>query len=389
MFVEIDSKTSRAILKSISYGLPYDPVGLHRDSNAISNRLSELRHRYNGMRIGRGKIDAPVSNYLFYLMLKEKYSEFSFELRHSKKQVLTNLHKFKTGGRIPSLAALLLSDSIGTKTDIELKYESVLNSSFKAQIATLLSDSDIMAPAPNSMKKLIETLDHCKDRNEQLTLVSAICPDYAYIRDATGRPHYTFNSVGHGTGLAGDKLIKAGYAIKTFASESSLRVNHMLYGGEFEYNSFYKGQCTEVERADFLSKVETQLVTVGAKLQTDFQTVSFFQRCGGEEEWVNQHAVISARIRAGDYGETGLDKFSMQEIYESRLPLYSKWFPNAPEEKIWNNFTSQAAEYALMGKLFHEHHGRHVVVAVDHYRMEPFYSYFHPSSVLYIKTDYV
>ncbi|MFT0519133.1 hypothetical protein [Pseudomonas faucium] len=390
MFVEIDSKTSRAILKSISYGLPYDPSGLHRDTAMMASRLSDLRHKYNGVRISRGRKEAPISNYLFYLMLKDKYAEFDFEFRQPCKQVLTNIHKFKTGGRIPSLAALLLSDAIKTKSEMELKYDDVLSESgFKDEIAALLQGSDVMAPTPRSMAQLVSTLQACRQHGAALTLISAICPDYAYLRDASGKPQYTFHSVGQGTGLAGDKLIRAGAAIKAFGEATGLPIEHTLYGGEFEYKSFYKGACSDQQRADFLKKVNTQLCTIGQQLQTASAVGSFFEKCGGEPGWVAQHAAITERIRSGDLGQTGLTRHGLLEIFESRQPLYSKWFPHAAEEEIWQNFTSQAAEYALMGKFFHEQHGRHVVVAVDHFRMEPFYSYFHAASVLYIKTDYL
>ncbi|MCU1751840.1 hypothetical protein [Pseudomonas sp. 6D_7.1_Bac1] len=390
MFVSIESRTSRTLLKSICYGLPFDATGLHSDTKAVTDRLDELRHRYTSLRISSGNSASPVSNYLFYLMLKEKYSGFHFELRKPERRVVTNLHLFKVKGRIPSLAALLLSDSLAIKTDIENKYERVRNlNKYTNEIASLISGSGVMPPTERSMQGLVNTLELCKKENTELVFISAICPDYSYTRDADGKPQYTFHSVGDNTGLAGDKLIKAASAIKTFGADVGVQVSHGLFGGEFEYVSFYKSDYSPSQRAEFLNKVDTQLHTIGGKLEAPFSVESFFELCGGEEGWNDQHQQIKQRIKSGDMGLTGLDKYAFLEVYESRKALYAKWFPSSEEEIVWNNFISQAAEYALMGKLFNEHYKHHVVLAVDHYKMEPFYSYFGSSSVLYVKTDYL
>lgn len=390
MFVSIESSTSRALLKSICYGLPFNAAGLHSDVKAITDRLDDLRHRYTSLRISSGNSAAPVSNYLFYLMIKEKYSNFHFELKKPEKRVVTNLHVFKVKGRIPSLAALLLSDSFVLKTDIEKRYERVENlNKYTNEISSLINGSGVMPPTERSMQVLVNTLDVCKKENSELLFISAICPDYSYTRDADGKPHYTFHSVGHNTGLAGDKLIKAAHAVKTFGAELALPVSHGLFGGEFEYVSFYKNEYSPSQRMEFLDKVDKQLHTIGVTLEAPFKVASFFELCGGEEGWVEQHQHIKQRMMSGDMGLTGLDKYAFQEIYESRKALYAKWFPSSAEEIVWNNFVSQAAEYALMGKLFNEHYKHHVVLAVDHYKMEPFYSYVGASSVLYVKTDYL
>ena len=190
-------------------------------------------------------------------------------------------------------------------------------------------------------------------------------------------------------GLAGAKLVSAGQAVAELARARQVEIRHAILGGEFEYLSFNRNPATGETREGFLGKVERQLERIAGALPCPAATCSFFEMCGGEDGWHRAHGEIVQRLEQGDYGQTGLDYPALESIFLSRLPLYEKWFASQSREQIWASFVSQAAEYALMGKLFGERFDNFVVLAVDHYRMEPFYSFFATVPTLYIRTDYL
>ncbi|HFH3117669.1 hypothetical protein HKW94_22590, partial [Pseudomonas aeruginosa] len=181
----------------------------------------------------------------------------------------------------------------------------------------------------------------------------------------------------------------AGQAVAELARARQVEIRHAILGGEFEYLSFNRNPATGETREGFLGKVERQLERIAGALPCPAATCSFFEMCGGEDGWHRAHGEIVQRLEQGDYGQTGLDYPALESIFLSRLPLYEKWFASQSREQIWASFVSQAAEYALMGKLFGERFDNFVVLAVDHYRMEPFYSFFATVPTLYIRTDYL
>lgn len=81
MIPDIDSRLSRNILKSISYGLPLAEVVPDHTYAQLETRLGELKRRYLELRISHGARELPFSNYLFYLILQSRHQEFDFKLR--------------------------------------------------------------------------------------------------------------------------------------------------------------------------------------------------------------------------------------------------------------------------------------------------------------------
>lgn len=390
MFPDIDSRLSRDLLKCINSGIPHDALNVPKDPESLLGKIEDLRNQYVALRRSFGNKTLPVSNYLFYMMLKDKYSEFDFELRNNRARVVTNIHVFKSKGRIPSIASLLLSDNHVAKSALELKYATVEHMAlYGAALSRLVADGGLMTPTRPAIEGAVARIHRCKASSQPLTVVSAVCPDYSYDLTAEGKPRYTFTHVGDQPGLAGTKLINADEALTAFSAAVGITLEHRLFGGEFEYISFNKNAASANAREVFLDKVNRQLLTIGDQMTAPASVGSFFELCGNEQGWHDQHADILERLRAGDYGQTGLNHEQMNEIFEARRPLYSKWFAGQSDELIWNNFLSQAAEYALMGRVFLDVYKNFVVLAVDHYKMEPFYSFFGPVAVLYVKTDYL
>lgn len=147
MIPDIDSRLSRNILKSISYGLPLAEVVPDHTYAQLETRLGELKRRYLELRISHGARELPFSNYLFYLILQSRHQEFDFKLRQGN-SVVTNIHRFKSKGRIPSLTTLLLADAVNAKSELELKHPDIPQLDRHARdIERWLAAGNVMPPS--------------------------------------------------------------------------------------------------------------------------------------------------------------------------------------------------------------------------------------------------
>lgn len=307
MIPDIDSRLSRNILKSISYGLPLAEVVPDHTYAQLETRLGELKRRYLELRISHGARELPFSNYLFYLILQSRHQEFDFKLRQGN-SVVTNIHRFKSKGRIPSLTTLLLADAVNAKSELELKHPDIPQLDRHARdIERWLAAGNVMPPSERALRGLVEALERAAGEGRPLHLVSAVCPDYSHSSDAEGKPRYTFERVGDQPGLAGAKLVSAGQAVAELARARQVEIRHAILGGEFEYLSFNRNPATGETREGFLGKVERQLERIAGALPCPAATCSFFEMCGGEDGWHRAHGEIVQRLEQGDYGQTGLD----------------------------------------------------------------------------------
>lgn len=259
MIPDIDSRLSRNILKSISYGLPLAEVVPDHTYAQLETRLGELKRRYLELRISHGARELPFSNYLFYLILQSRHQEFDFKLRQGN-SVVTNIHRFKSKGRILSLTTLLLADAVNAKSELELKHPDIPQLDRHARdIERWLAAGNVMPPSERALRGLVEALERAAGEGRPLHLVSAVCPDYSHSSDAEGKPRYTFERVGDQPGLAGAKLVSAGQAVAELARARQVEIRHAILGGEFEYLSFNRNPATGETREGFLGKVERQL----------------------------------------------------------------------------------------------------------------------------------
>ena len=291
----------------------------------LETRLGELKRRYLELRISRARAavqqlpvlpDPPVAP-----------PEFDFKLRQGN-SVVTNIHRFKSKGRIPSLTTLLLADAVNAKSELELKHPDIPQLDRHARdIERWLAAGNVMPPSERALRGLVEALERAAGEGRPLHLVSAVCPDYSHSSDAEGKPRYTFERVGDQPGLAGAKLVSAGQAVAELARARQVEIRHAILGGEFEYLSFNRNPATGETREGFLGKVERQLERIAGALPCPAATCSFFEMCGGEDGWHRAHGEIVQRLEQGDYGQTGLDYPALESIFLSRLPLYENGSP--------------------------------------------------------------
>jgi hypothetical protein len=81
-------------------------------------------------------------------------------------------------------------------------------------------------------------------------------------------------------------------------------------------------------------------------------------------------------------------KNKVLKILESRMILYSNWFPNLKKKDYINLILNQGAEYSTMGDLFHKEFNNFCILGMDHFKMAFFYCINNKIPLLYGKKIY-
>lgn len=386
--MHIEAEASRKILKQIRYGIDGFSDQFLSCHGIDAAQISALRAEFVAERGSIGVDKLPVSNFVFYRLIQKKYPDFRFEVDGGS--VRSNIYLFKNNGRIPSLASLLMFDSHVAHTKIERRFDCLSGKKqLSAALNLLLQQANLLTPDADTMRLTVQLFERAQQAQQPLRVFTAVCPDYSYQRDADGKPRYTFEQVGENPGLAGDKLIGCGPVLRAAADMLGISLRHELFGGEFEYSSFSQAKSDQAYRGMFLRRVRKQLECIAGQLHFPASVQSFFGLVGGEANWNILHGNIIDEMSRGNFGAAALTDAEVGDIFESRLPLYEKWFPDSERAVLWRKFIFQAAEYALIGMVYKKVDAAPLVLAVDHFRMGPFYSYSGPIPVLYVKTDYL
>jgi hypothetical protein len=386
--MHIEAEASRKILKQIRYGInDFSDQFLSRHG-IDEAQIKELRSEFVAERGSIGVDKLPMSNFVFYRLIQKKYPDFRFEVNDGS--VRSNIYMFKNNGRIPSLASMLIFDSHVAHTKIERRFNFLAGKkNLAGALDVLLEKANLVMPNDDTMRLAAQLFERAQQSKKPLRVFTAVCPDYSYQLDAEGKPRYTFEHVGENPGLAGDKLIGCGRVLREVADKAGIAFQHELFGGEFEYSSFSQAKSDNAYRGMFLRRVKNQLHTIARQLYFPTGVRSFFELVGGEANWNILHGNIIDEMTRGNFGTAALSPAEVTDIFESRLPLYEKWFPDCDRTVLWRKFIFQAAEYALIGMVYKKVDDSPLVIAVDHFRMGPFYSYSGPIPVLYVKTDYL
>lgn len=391
--VLFNAKQSREVLKAIRYGMELTlapSVLTGEEADWLSVRLKCLRKRYLARRKHIDETRGTFGNLIFYQLLKEKYAEFQYRVDECGSP-LSNLYDFKIEGRLPSLLTMLINDNLGYVSEPEKRYgPSERFQTLFPHVERLFEEALLVWPDPTSFQRFLDTVLHAQRSGKALQIVVAICPDYSYTTEGS-KVRYTFESVGVKPGLAGMKFLAILPVVQRFLDEIGVAYAINLYGGDFESLAYADASSPlGVTRAQFVERVQQQIANIadllaGVPVYRGF----FFDEVGGERVWVARHEQIYKALTAGELGSTGLDANALDAVFATRLPLYKEWFKGMDERALRHVFLKQAADYALMGKIYSHRFENVIVLGVDHHRMAPFYSFVHPMPVIYRQTDYI
>ncbi|SDJ53547.1 hypothetical protein SAMN04487926_1605 [Paraburkholderia steynii] len=384
------AKKSREILNCIRDGVDVylGSVFSEDEVKLIQRNVDSLRIEFSAKKSLISERRGKFRNIVFYEILCERYPWFKYSVDRDGR-VKSNLHEFQINGSGPSLLALLFEKQIEIPSELQRRYgESLCDGNLAVQLERLFRDAQLMYPARDTFVRFIDAVKRAISTREPITVVTGICPDYSYVVKE-GLVRFTFEHVGDEIGFSGRKFISMIPALSRFMAALESPYSTCIFGADFECLSV-SGEGTSIKCAsfEFVDKVKRQLKKISMSVSVPVEVSFFFDRVGGEDVWLRRHGQILDRLLQGDYGETGLSGPDVEEIFASRKSLYRAWFSDAEESFLKHLFLKQAAEFALIGEIYDHAFRNFVIFGVDHFKMEPFYSFSKRVPVIYRKMDY-
>ena len=189
----INKKNSREIIRFIKDDKK--KLNFHL-AKKDQKKILEIRKEYNLIR-KKNKIKSP-RNLALYHIIKNKYEKFSWSKINEHYDF--NFNSTNINQRV-TLASLLLERVKTTKkkdtgiTNIDYKIDKFLNSEIFIKIDNLNK---------NSFIKLLKSIK----KNQVLTIVSPVCPDYSAVEKAPGIYEFTFKKLNSDIGVVTKKVLE-------------------------------------------------------------------------------------------------------------------------------------------------------------------------------------
>ncbi len=311
-----------------------------------------------------------------YRKIKEKFPEFTWnpvELRNGRKSVLfynhPNPHISLAEIVLESMRRQTLEETgielfekkdfsvYGFKHNIERRVKPLLFDKKGEDFARVLIENiGISYPPMVIMERVAEWFYRAME-GESSTIITPICPDYE--TEETGDPScpraYTFEGLGDGIGLVGQRALGALPEIYNFFRENKIfNVNFIVPIGDFEANSEETRQRVGVTKEEFLRRLRcSQRAFQNACpipnniLATPFMTeMSLFT-------WEEVMQEAENAVKEGNYGALGLQEDDLQIIAKARTSLYERWY--GEDADFLEILKRQIPEYLAMGDIAEEY----------------------------------
>ncbi len=394
----IDRNRSQTILKEI-VGSAEAPPSIPYEAE-ISLDLEMLHRRY--WEIRRSIPTLQCRNQPFYMMIREKYADFSWHI--SDDGVVIDYH-YK--GLAPSLLSLLMERVPRYNATVPADPLDRLLPDVAAEIRAVFHEVGIVAPELAQLEQLALWL--LKGLNgETLTIVSPVCPDYAVEpiedtpEDTVGngpgqrlrarRHRFTFAGLGEDIGVTAAHLFQAAPRLHTLLCDRlGLDVRYLVAPGDFEGFSGETCQRLGLDEATFLKKVAAQARTIEQRAPIAVASRPFTDLCGGRQGWMAQWTDMLSRIQDGNLSAIGQQSW-VRATALGRRELYDRWYgcKNREDSFYLDIVLRQAAEYAVMGQIIATSKDLQspLVLGADDHKMGRFYSIASNIPVLYLQRNY-
>tara|TARA_B110000858_G_C17769421_1_gene458810 strand:+ start:156 stop:1292 length:1137 start_codon:yes stop_codon:yes gene_type:complete len=227
-----------------------------------------------------------------------------------------------------------------------------------------------------------------KIQKGNISIVTALCPDYEHVYIGMGLYKYTFNQLNDGLGLIGKRLVKIIKEIHKVLKNHDVSFLHYAYYGDFEaYSNSICNRVGSTEK-EFIKKLLISSKKMKKKLPEINHVDLLVKSLSSKKKWIESCKINKVKI----YQLIKKDKFfknGIHEILSSRMELYKSWYPDLNEEKYLDLLVSQGAEYASMGDLYNKKLKNPIVFGLDHPKMAVFYNLNIDIPVLYGKPKYL
>lgn len=264
------------------------------------------------------------------------------------------------------------------------------------ELAGFLFNQKMLLP-PKSMAQLLAKVLVAGKAGEQITVVGAFCPDYAY--EATGNPQipyrYTFDGLGEGVGLVAQQFARIVPGFSAFLSSLGIRHRIILAIGDFEADSEAVLKRVGVNRPEFVRRCQASLDAFQASVPPGLPlTLELFAAARGGTRFREYANEATARMMQNDFGLMGAVYPDLKETID-RIPrqygtFYRRWYGrDLGEEEVKAIVFGQGGEYSAMSRIYAEDYGENIIVlAGDRPEMHRFGALYRVLPVLCAKRAY-
>ena len=197
----------------------------------------------------------------------------------------------------------------------------------------------------------------------------------------------TFEDLGTDIGVIASRIKKYVNNIYNLFDKYKINYEHIISIGDFEVLSKSNLKRLNITKDEFLKRVKISQKKIQKSLKKSNSQYLFTNHFGGLKNWKKEYENVLKKIKKRDFKKSKLKKKHLDEIILSREKLYKRRFGNITKKQMLEKLISQAAEYALMGKLINEKYENVFVLGADHSKMSKFYSLLNNTLTIYIKKN--
>ena len=369
----VNSKISREVIKNIINNQKIDFNKLQISN--YENEINDIVKLYN---IFKSQKKDNYRNSIFWEIINKKYKKIkiyqtSRRQNHKQDKIDINIENLNENlGFKPSLLSLMIFDK---EINEVLKYGEFF---YKLKKICNLVEFNFFERI-----SLIKNLS----RNNQINFISPICPDYDYIKIAPNLYKYTFDKLNTDIGLIGNSIVSFKNQLLSLFKENNFTLNYHIYYGDFE--AYSKSNCKRlnVNEKIFIDRLKLSVKKLKNKFPEAKEVGLLVSDLSTKNDWVINYKKNYLKLKRLFSSDKNFKNIILK-ILESRMNLYSNWFPNLKKEDYINLILNQGAEYATMGDLFYKKFNNFCILGMDHFKMAFFYCTNHKIPLLYGRKIY-
>ena len=369
----VNSKISKEVIKNIINNQKIDFNKLQISN--YENEINDIVKLYN---IFKYQKKDNYRNSIFWEIINKKYKKIkiyqtSRRQNHKQDKIDINIENLNENlGFKPSLLSLMIFDK---EINEVLKYGEFF---YKLKKICNLVEFNFFERI-----SLIKNLS----MNNQIKFISPICPDYDYIKIAPNLYKYTFDKLNTDIGLIGNSIVSFKNQLLSLFKENNFTLNYHIYYGDFE--AYSKSNCKRlnVNEKIFIDRLKLSVKKLKNKFPEAKEVGLLVSNLSTKNDWVINYKKNYLKLKRLFSSDKNFKNIILK-ILESRMNLYSNWFPNLKKEDYINLILNQGAEYATMGDLFYKKFNNFCILGMDHFKMAFFYCTNHKIPLLYGRKIY-
>lgn len=389
--IESHKLIPRSLSKKIINFINFEKTKLETDVTKFieSAKLVSLKQEFNKFKKKLNNTNSKPNNrnYYIYKFIESKNKNFKFKMKNLNSKEIVDMPEIK-GVKVTLATLLLMSNNILINNSKHKKFviSKGMNLDLVDDITNLIEDNNLLIE-----KDDFKNFYSCIQRGikgEKIVFFSPVCPDYSHKKIAEDLYLLTFEDLGTDIGVIASRIKKYVNNIYNLFDKYKINYEHIISIGDFEVLSKSNLKRLNITKDEFLKRVKISQKKIQKSLKKSNSQYLFTNHFGGLKNWKKEYENVLKKIKKRDFKKSKLKKKHLDEIILSREQLYKRWFGNITKKQMLEKLISQAAEYALMGKLINEKYENVFVLGADHSKMSKFYSLLNNTLTIYIKKNY-